>query len=41
MFTGEDSCAQKHIYKINISNATDVSGDSFDDLDSMLINGKP
>lgn len=32
--------AQKHIYKINIANATDVSGDDFNSAKGMLLNGK-
>lgn len=39
-FQGEDANAQKFIYKIDISNATDVSGTDFNALDGMLINGK-
>ncbi|MCD8410567.1 esterase-like activity of phytase family protein [Tenacibaculum finnmarkense] len=39
-FQGSDPTAQKFIYKIDISNATDVSGDSFNDLDGMLVNNK-
>lgn len=40
LFTGNDATAQKHIYRIDITNATDVSGDDFDSLDVMLVNGK-
>ena len=39
-FTGDTPTAQKHIYKINISNATDVSGDDFTAMGGMLVNGK-
>lgn len=39
-FTGSDASAQKHVYKIDISNATDVSGTDFDSMDGLLINGK-
>jgi len=37
-FSGEGE-TQKHIYKIDITNATDVSGD-FNDIDGKKINGK-
>ena len=37
-FSGAEA-AQKHVYKIDISGATDVSG-KFDDQNGMLINGK-
>ncbi|WP_233897434.1 esterase-like activity of phytase family protein [Tenacibaculum piscium] len=40
LFTGNDATAQKHIYRIDISNATNVSGDDFNALDGMLVNGK-
>lgn len=40
LFTGNEPTAQKHIYKIDISGATDVSGDDFNSLDGMLVNGK-
>lgn len=37
-FLGNES-AQKHVYRIDISNATDVSGD-FNNIDGYTINGK-
>ena len=37
-FQGNE-CAQKHVYRIDISNATDVSGD-FNNIDGYTINGK-
>jgi len=40
LFQGTDSSAQKFIYKIDISDATDISGDSFESLDGILINEK-
>ncbi|MCK0189135.1 esterase-like activity of phytase family protein [Arenibacter sp. F20364] len=40
LFTGDDPTAQKHIYKIDISGATDVSCDDINSLDGMLVNGK-
>ena len=39
-FTKDTPEVQKHIYKINISNATDISGNDFDSLDGMLVNNK-
>ncbi|WP_343329825.1 esterase-like activity of phytase family protein [Polaribacter staleyi] len=39
-FQGNDANAQKYIYKIDISNATDVSGNNFNALEGMLINDK-
>ncbi|MBK9257230.1 MAG: esterase-like activity of phytase family protein [Saprospiraceae bacterium] len=38
-FSADGGSIMKRIYKINISNATDVSGD-FNSLDGLLINGK-
>ncbi len=40
LFLGDDATAQKHIYRIDISNATDVSGSDFNSLDGMLVNEK-
>ncbi|CAM1335113.1 esterase-like activity of phytase family protein [Tenacibaculum aestuariivivum] len=40
LFTGNDATAQKHIYRIDITNATDISGDDFNSLNGMLVNGK-
>ncbi len=34
-----EGAVMKHIYKINIANATDVSGD-FNSLDGLMVNGK-
>jgi hypothetical protein len=38
-FSADGVSVMKHIYKINIANATDVSGD-FNSLDGLLVNGK-
>ena len=38
-FSADDANYMKHIYKINISKATDVSGD-FNSMDGLLVNGK-
>ena len=39
LFYGNDAAAQKHIYKIDITNATDVTGD-FNSMDGYVSNGK-
>ncbi len=40
LFSGNGKPVQKHIYRINTKDATDISGNDFDSLDGMLVNGK-